>query len=144
MQYKVPQDVQREDRIVGPLTLRQLIICGIGFSIAYAAYTSLGRDYELITAIIPVVLISLITVTFAFIKPMDLNFEKYILYWISNIILPRKRFWIKGTGDPSRYLYQAPINQNNKKITEKTIQKDMKTKKKSLTELSAILDKKIN
>ena len=54
MQFKVPQDVQRADRIVGPLTLRQLIICGIGFTISYGIYTVLGRDYELITAIIPV------------------------------------------------------------------------------------------
>lgn len=30
MQYKIPQNVQIEDKIVGPLTLKQLIICGVG------------------------------------------------------------------------------------------------------------------
>lgn len=29
MQYKIPQNVQLEDKIVGPLTLKQLIIVGI-------------------------------------------------------------------------------------------------------------------
>lgn len=29
MQYKIPQNVQIEDKIVGPLTMKQLIICGI-------------------------------------------------------------------------------------------------------------------
>ena len=141
MQFKVPQDVQREDRIVGPLTFRQLVICGIGFSIAYAIYTVIGREYEVITALIPVIIIALITVVFAFIRPLDLVFERYILYWLESLILPRKRYWLKGTGDPSRmiYLSSAP---SKKKETPKAIEKEEK-KKKSLAELTQILDKKI-
>ncbi len=141
MQYKVPQDVQREDRIVGPLTLRQLIICGIGFSIAYAIYTVLGRDYEIITALIPVVIIGLITVIFAFIKPLDLVFERYILFWIESLILPRKRYWLKGMADPSRMIY-LPSMAQQKKVPVKIVEKEEK-KKKSLAELTEILDKKI-
>lgn len=138
MQFKVPQDVQREDHIVGPLTLRQLIICGIGFTLAYAIYTVVGRDYELITALIPVIILSLITITFAFVKPLDLVFEKYILYWLLSIILPRKRYWLKGTADPSRMLY-VPRTTAVKAVVKVT--KDEK-KAKSLSELTQILDKK--
>ena len=39
MQFKIPQDVQRADKIVGPLTLRELIIVGIGGGFTYAACT---------------------------------------------------------------------------------------------------------
>ncbi len=139
MQFKVPQDVQREDRIVGPLTLRQLIICGIGFSIAYAFYVILGRDYEIITALIPVGIIAIITIIFAFTKPLDLVFEKWALYWIAAMVLPRKRYWIKGTGDPSRMSYIPPAT--NKKIEIKKVEDPLK-KKKSIKELTDILDKK--
>ncbi len=142
MQFKVPQDVQREDRIVGPLTFRQLVICGIGFSIAYAIYTTLGREYQLITALIPVIIIALITIVFAFIKPLDLVFERYILFWIESLLLPHKRYWLKGTGDPSRMVYVPPVNAK-KEIIEKSLEKDDLKKKKSLAELSQILDKKI-
>ncbi len=141
MQFKVPQDVQREDRIVGPLTLRQLIICGIGFSISYAIYTFLGRDYELITALIPVIIIGLITVVFAFIRPLDLVFERYILFLIESMVLPPKRYWLKGTADPSRYSYTPPANPQ-KKIIRENLEKDTLKKKQSLNELSKILDQK--
>jgi PrgI family protein len=140
MQFKVPQDVQRADRIVGPLTLRQLIICGIGFSIAYGIYTVLGRDYELITAIIPVIVIALVTIVFAFVKPINLTFEKYILFLIESFILPRKRYWIKGTGDPSRLSYTPP--KSAKKKLGKSIKKSELKKEKSISELTDILDRK--
>ena len=142
MQFKVPQDVQREDHIVGPLTLRQLIICGIGFSIAYAIYTTLGRDYELITTLIPVIILSLITVVFAFITPLELPFERYILFRIEALILPSKRYWLKGTGEPSRLLY-VPAVSTKKKNTDNALEKDKLKKKQSLAELTQILDKKI-
>ena len=140
MQFKVPQDVQREDHIVGPLTFRQLIICGIGFSIAYAIYTVLGREYEFITALIPVIIIALITIVFAFIKPLNLVFERYILFVIESLILPRKRYWLKGMGDPSRMVF-VPGTTFKKTVPVKSDKEE--TKKKSLAELTQILDKKI-
>lgn len=143
MQFKVPQDVQRADRIVGPLTLRQLIICGIGFTISYAIYTLLGRDYELITAIIPVAIIALITIVFAFIKPLNMNFEIYMLFWIESLILPHKRYWLKGTGDPSRLMYTPPVNKKDKLI-KSSLEKDELKRKKSISELTEILDSKNN
>lgn len=140
MQFKVPQDVQREDRIVGPLTFRQLVICGIGFTLAYTVFTIVGRDYELITALIPVGLITIITIVFAFANPLDLPFERWILFLLESKILPRKRFWLKGTGDPSRMSYIPPV------ISAKPVPQKKDTelsKKKSLEELSKILDKKL-
>ena len=45
MQYKIPQNVRIEDKIVGPLTLKQLIILGVGGGITYAIYVALARVY---------------------------------------------------------------------------------------------------
>jgi len=137
MQFKVPQDVQRADHIIGPLTLRQLIICGIGFSVSYGFYTLIGRTYIWITALIPTIIIVLITVVFAFIRPLDLAFEKWFLFAIEfHFILPKKRFWIKGTGDPLTSQYMP----RNKKKKAKTSSVSENHKPKTIQELNKILN----
>ncbi len=139
MQFKIPQDVQREDHIVGPLTMRQLIICGIGFSIAYGLFSIIGRDYHWISALIPVIPIVLIVVIFAFVKPLDMNFEKYLLYALEYyIILPKKRYWLKGTGDPSRLSYEPMASK--KQTTQEEDIEEVVAPTKSIDELSSILD----
>jgi len=92
MQFKIPQDVQREDKLVGPLTLRQLVICGIGGMICYAIFTALAKDYIWITYAPPMVIIGLITVIFAFVKPLDIKFERFIFFYLEYVILPKKRY----------------------------------------------------
>ncbi len=99
MQFKVPQNVQREDRIVGPLTLKQLIICAIGFTIAYGIYVALANLYLWITWLPPVAIVVLITLAFAFLKPLDLSFTRYVLLFTEFSLLPKKRIWVKASGE---------------------------------------------
>lgn len=99
MQFKVPQNVQREDTIVGPLTLRQLIICAIGFTIAYGIYVALANLYLWLTWLPPVAIVVLITLAFAFLRPLDLSFTRYVLLFIEFSLLPKKRIWIKSSGE---------------------------------------------
>lgn len=99
MQFKVPQNVQREDRIVGPLTLKQMIIIAIGGSIAYGLYVSLARYYIWITWLPPVAIVSIVTIAFAFVKPLGLSFTKWVLLWIQFSLLPRDRRWMKGSSE---------------------------------------------
>ncbi len=121
MQFKVPQNVQREDRIVGPLTLRQLIICGAGGGIAYAVYVSLGKDYLWITWAPPVAIIVMITILFAFIKPLDMTFSRFLLTFLEFRLLPQKRFWIQSSGEVqvSAYTANKPKSSELKKAEEK-------------------------
>ncbi len=42
LQYKVPQNVDVEDKIIGPLTAKQFIQSLIGFSIVYILYFTLA------------------------------------------------------------------------------------------------------
>jgi hypothetical protein len=100
MQFKVPQNVQREDKIVGPLTLKQLIICGAGGGVAYSIYVTLARNFIWLTWAPPVVIVLLLTAAFAFFRPLDLSFTKWILRWTEHTIIPRQRMWIQSSGDP--------------------------------------------
>lgn len=99
MQFKVPQDVLRPDKIVGFLTLRQLIIVGIGGGITYSLYIILSKQYVLEIWFPPVVFVSLITAAFAFFKFHDILFEKLVLIFIEYKFLPRARTWQKMQGD---------------------------------------------
>jgi len=136
MQYKVPQDVQREDTIIGPLTLKQMGILGIGGGTAYAVYISLAKTYFMEIWLPPVVLIVLITLAFAFLKPLNLPFYEYLMNLIEYNVLAKKRIWIQGTGLP----FFPPFDKNKKKKEEKQTKIKEQTKKQSLEELSKIMD----
>lgn len=140
MQFKVPQNVQREDKIVGPLTLRQLIICGVGGGIAYAIYVGLGKDYLWITWLPPVAIISLVTILFAFVRPLDMNFSRFLAVYLEYVLLPQKRYWVQGSAEivTSMYTSTKPENKAEKKAEAKA--EEMMDKKKKLEELSKILN----
>jgi len=138
MQYKVPQDVQREDRIIGPITLKQLIILGTGGGLAYATYVSLARFYYIEVWLAPVAIISGLTLAFAFLKIHNLPFHIYILSQLQYRLLPRKRFWIQRADTPF-----VSYEQRLKDIQARTLkdkQEAVKKPQKSIEELSRILD----
>lgn len=119
MQFKVPQNVQREDHIVGPLTLKQMIIVAIGGSIAYGLYVSLARYYIWITWLPPVAIVSIITIAFAFVRPLDLSFTKWVLLWIQFSLLPRERKWTKGGAEIVIGTGAATSNKKKKSTKDK-------------------------
>ncbi len=139
MQFKVPQNVQREDKIVGPLTLRQLIICGIGGGIAYAIYVSLGKNYEWITWLPPVAIIVLITMAFAFIRPLDLTFAKFLLVYLEFILLPQKRSWIQASAEALPVMSSAKQKTKAEQKAEEKAEQII-DKAKKLREITQMLD----
>ncbi len=142
MQFKVPQNVQRADQIVGPLTLRQLIICGIGGIIAYGIYVSLGKDYIWITWLPPVAILAIITIAFAFVRPLDLNFEKWILLWVEFFFIPRKRTWIQASAELLPPLQTAEKPKTNAQVKAEQKADQIEDKHKKLEELTKILNTK--
>ncbi len=136
MQFKVPQDVQREDTIIGPITLKQLTILGVGGGTAYGIYISLSKTYFMEVWLPPVVIISAITLAFAFLKVHSLPFHIFMMNFIEYHLLARKRIWIQGAG----YGFIPPFESEKKK--EKKLETANKTDKKqqSLEELTKVLD----
>lgn len=137
MQFKVPQDVLRPDKIVSILTLRQLIICTLGGSIAYALYTILARQYFIEVWLIPVVFIALVTLSFAFIRFHDIAFEKLILIFIEYNFKPRKRFWQKMQGD---VLFSCLINIKKHESIAIIHQDEMANRREKLAKISTVVD----
>ncbi|MBI5422116.1 PrgI family protein, partial [Candidatus Peregrinibacteria bacterium] len=94
MQYKIPQNVGIEDKIVGPLSLRQLIIVAVGVGISWALFAILGKIYELnIIEYAIIALPGLVSIAFAMIRINDLPLSKYILLMLEFSMKPKRRMW---------------------------------------------------
>jgi len=144
MQFKVPQDVQQADRIVSFLTLPQLIICVIGFAIAYGVYAALNNQgLPMVFWLPPVIIIAAITMAFAFLRIANLPFHHYLALLIERFITPSKRVWVKG-GDRvvSTEPYVTPeekkSDEKNKKLNELQHQKEEKLQ--NISEITDVLD----
>lgn len=139
MQFKVPQDVQRADKIVGPLTMRQLIISAIGGGMCYSLYLILSKQYILEIWLPPIVFISVITVAFAFFRFHDLPFEKVVLYFIEYKFKPQKRTFQKMRGDVIISVLQ-PIKKEKTDSAAKAKESKDQEKLKKLAELTSKID----
>jgi hypothetical protein len=122
MQYKIPQNVQIEDKIVGPLTLKQLIILGTGGGISYALYSALAAKYYIEIWIWFVAPPAILTLAFTFLKINGIPFAKWVLLLSEYMYNPRKRIFQMGAGDN----YKATIFA--KKEEKVQTNKDEKTK----------------
>lgn len=136
MQFKVPQDVQREDTIIGPITLKQLIILGVGGGIAYAIYVSLSKTYYAEIYLPPVAIVAALTLAFAFLKVYSLPFHEFLMHFIEYHLLPKQRIWIQGAGYPL-FLVTTEKKKEAKKVVD---QKNIAKKQRSLAQLTKVLD----
>lgn len=94
MQYKIPQNVGIEDKIVGPLSLRQLIIVAVGVGFSWVLFAILGKIYELnFIEYAFIALPGLVSIAFAMIRINDLPLSKYILLMMEFSMKPKRRLW---------------------------------------------------
>lgn len=109
MQFQVPQFAETEDKIIGPLTLKQFFYIGAGGGVAMLSYFSLTSSAAIIISLFAIG----ISCVFAFIKINGQTFEKVFLaaarfYWNERIYvwqpknpsLPKTKENIKGEVSP--------------------------------------------
>lgn len=90
-QYKVLQDIEAEDKLVGPLTLRQFIYAGITAICLYICFIAVTKG---VLFILPVFLLpAILTGFFAFPWGRDQPTEIWALAKIRFLLKPRRRVW---------------------------------------------------
>jgi hypothetical protein len=135
-QYKIPQDVGIADKIVGPLTLRQLIIIAVGGGASYVLFAVAGKLYELnILEYIVIALPALIALAAALIKINNIPFTQFILLSLEYAIKPKKRLW-----NHSGISAIVAPNLIETKIEAKSVAEESTKQNVNLDELSQILD----
>ena len=130
--YKVPQDVEAEDRLLGPFTFRQFVYLLIA-AIAGALAAALFQIFPLLAILpLPVVIFFLIL---ALPLKKDQPMETYLAAIVSFYIKPNKRFWRPGQGETTIQI-TAP------KIVEKSRTRDISEEEAShrLSFLSNLVD----
>lgn len=96
---KIPQNVYVEDRIVGPITLRHLIILGIGGGISYVIYAAVTKaGYKEIPIQVMCWIPLMIAAAFSFLRINDLSLLRIILLWIEQSNKPNIRYWSPSPG----------------------------------------------
>lgn len=92
-QYTVPQNVEAEDHILGPLTFRQFIYMMIGLGwviITFALFRKLIAGF-IVIGVPPAILFLLL----AFFRRDGQDFEHLLVAVVGFFAAPRKRLWVK-------------------------------------------------
>lgn len=89
MQYRVPQHIDQEDKVLGPLTFVQLIYALIGGAILLILFAILPIGLFTILAI-PLIAL---TAAFALLKVQDQPFSRFFVAILVYLKLPKHRIW---------------------------------------------------
>ena len=130
--YKVPQDVEADDKLLGPFSFRQFLYLMAAFGLGMLAF-ALFQIFPLLAAIpIPFALFFIIL---ALPIKKDQPMETYLAALLSFYFKPNRRFWIPGQSN-STILITAP------KKVEKTRVRNISEGEAAhrLSFLSAIVD----
>ncbi len=136
LQYKIPQNVGIEDKIVGPLSLRQLIIIAVGGGASYVLFAILNKMYELnVLEYIVIAIPGIVSVAAALIRINDISFTRFVLLAMEFAIKPKKRIWDHRGIAP---LVAPDLSDVKPQKTQAVAEKGKKAV--NLDELSRILD----
>src|SRR6202167_364448 len=89
--YKVIQDIEAEDKLVGPLTLRQFIYAGIAALSGYLGFLTASKGAPFMLGVFAP--ITFVCGFFAFPWGKDQPTEVWALAKIRFFLKPRRRIW---------------------------------------------------
>ncbi len=90
-QFVVPQFIEVEDKILGPITVRQFIIMLFGGVLVFIAY----RLADFVLFVILTAIIGGLVLIFAFVKVNGQTFHYFLLNIFQTLKKPGKRIWRK-------------------------------------------------
>ena len=107
-QYKVPQDVEAEDKILGPYTLKQFIYAVIGVAYGFLTFKIFFATTPVLFFIIgvpPTVLMLMLGLYQRKDQPFEALFLALVAFWTK----PRKRIWLKEPITEVFKIVQPPL-----------------------------------
>jgi PrgI family protein len=130
-QYKVPQNVEAEDHILGPLTFKQFIYACIGVGWAVVCFAVFRPIPALMFVLgFPPTLLFLLL---AFYTRDGQNFEQLLLAMIGFFASPRRRLWVKEA-------VAVTFHVEPTKIAGETTQRDPTEVRSELDKLATLID----
>lgn len=130
-QFVVPQFIDVEDKVFGPITVRQFFIMLIGGVAIFLSY----RFADLALFALLTAFFGGLTLLFAFVKINGQTFHYFLLNLFQTSRKPSLRIWNKDLSDEEIKLYMKEIDLPDIEKKERKI-----TKKKHMRELSLIVN----
>ncbi|MFA6252967.1 MAG: PrgI family protein [Patescibacteria group bacterium] len=128
--FIVPQFIDAEDRIWGPITVRQFAIVIVGALFIFISYRL--ADFALFLT--QTIVIILLIVIFGFVKINGAIFPMFLLSLIQTLKRPRLRIWKK------EYIKIEERKNKDENLVVQTIAPKTMVTGKKLSELSLIID----
>jgi hypothetical protein len=94
LQFKVPQNIDMQDRIIGPLTMVQFVYAVIGGGICYSIFMGIPKPFSYVL-IAP---IAIFVICLDFVKINERPFLNFFLSAIQYTTAPKQRVWHQGAG----------------------------------------------
>ena len=132
-QITVPQFLDVEDKIIGPITVRQFIEMLIGGIIIFIFYKSFDFSLFLVSGL----LIFALTMIFAFAKINGQPFHNFLLNFIATLKNPKLKIWKKVVSDEA---IKASLKKPKEAEVAVTRIKKPTVSAANLSELSLIVD----
>ncbi len=130
-QITVPQFIEAEDKIVGPVTVRQFVIMFVGAMLLFIEFKASDLSLFILLAIITFST----TLTIAFVKVNGQPFHFFLLHLFQTIKRPSIRVWRKVP-----HPHAAVTMVGVKPAEKQTFQDHRLLESKRLSELSLIVD----
>ena len=140
-QFRVPQFIDVEPKIIGSITVRQFLELLAGLFIAIIAFALFDFTLFLVVFVLDLVIVALL----AFYQPNGVPFHFFFLNFIEFMMRPTTRVWNRYTAIEATEKEQKKKEKVSKKKGEDdvldTVRSAMKTTRQaSLSELSLIVD----
>lgn len=132
-QFTVPQFIDVEGKIIGPITTRQFLIflgAAVVIAISYRLF-----DFTLFLLI--AITVAIIAIVFAFVKVNGRPFHFFVLNLVQTIGRPHTRVWHKAADREQNIVEAAPLATKAEPASQKEYYK-----KSKLAELALVVDTK--
>ena len=120
MRYKVPQNIDMPDRIIGPLTMLQFVEAVLGGGLAYVCYNAFPKPINIFLAI----LAGIFTVAVVFVKVNERPFLYFFKSLVFFLVSPKRRVWQKGTDNGFDIEIYKPPQKQAQHIERKQLDKE--------------------
>ena len=94
MQFTVPQFIEHEAKIVGPLTFKQFIFIGVAGAVCFALYFSIGKTNFFLFLVLSIMILGIGT-ALAFLKIGGRNLPTILKNFLFFLVAPKIYLWRK-------------------------------------------------
>ncbi len=131
-QFTVPQFIDVEDKVFGPITIRQFVIILVGAFLIFLSY----HTFDFAMFIFATIVIGVGVGIVAFLKINGALFHQFLLNFIQTLKRPSIRVWNNGIGKLDFHIEAA--EKNKEENFPATVKKQVNASR--LAELSLIVD----